>query len=507
MIVFGAKLWLIGTFGSATPYWDQWDAEAFLLFKPYLEGKLPLSQLWAAHNEHRIFFTRVIAVTLLELNGYWDTIFQMMVNAIIHVASIALLLMLLVRALYLDHVVLLAIFTGFLCALPFGWENSLAGFQSQFYLLLFFTVACHALLYDAAVFSLKWLMGIVFAVGSFFCLASGALTLLSVAALFTCQFVLGKRAGAKEVFGIALLIALAVLMLFGVPTVQGHDALRAKTFVEFLTSCFRAAAWPFQPAMGWPLLSGLFFCLLLHAPVLLLFIRMIKNRPNIDDPRWFYLGLAGWLLAQYASLAYGRASLVLSSRYLDLFSFMVVLNFAAIGVVCADRRSGAHARLVATAVWISLVVLAVGNQAISTLPDQVAHRGATSQIQTQNLKNFLETGDFSHISDKQHLHVPYPDPERLSRIASDPTIRSILPQSLEATNTSLFAWREKTLLRRALAGGSTRLKKLALAYGPQLLPLGLALFFLIGLWWSNRANLSDALVGPDRLRDPPSSRS
>src|SRR6185295_186567 len=194
MIVFGAKLWLIGTFGSATPYWDQWDAEAFLLFKPYLEGKLPLSQLWAAHNEHRIFFTRVIAVALLEINGYWDTIFQMMVNSIIYVASIALLLMLLVRALYLDHVVLLAIFTGFLCALPFGWENSLAGFQSQFYLLLLFTVACHALLYDAAVFSLKWLMGIVFAVGSFFCLASGALTLLSVAALFTCQFVLGKRA-------------------------------------------------------------------------------------------------------------------------------------------------------------------------------------------------------------------------------------------------------------------------------------------------------------------------
>jgi len=508
MMVFGAKLWLIGVFGSATPFWDQWDAEALQLFKPYLEGKLHLSQLFDAHNEHRIFFTRVIALTLLELNGYWDTIFQMVVNAVIHVTAVALLLTLLIRALPLGHAVLLSIFTGLLFALPFGWENSLGGFQSQFYLLLLFAVACHAMLYDAAVFSLKWLIGIALAVGSFFSLASGALTLLSVAALFTCQLVLGKRAGAKEVIGIVLVAALAVQLLLSVPTVTGHDALRAKTSVEFLTSFFRVAAWPLKPSIEWPLPSGMFLCLLLNAPVLVLCFRMIRNRPNVDDPRWFYLGLAGWLFAQCASLAYGRAPVVVGSRYIDLLAFMVIVNFAAIGVVCADRRAGAHACLVATAVWIVPIVLALGDQAVFPLPYEVAHKGATGQIQTQNLKSFLETGDVSHISNKQILHVPYPDSERLSRIASDPTIRSILPPSLDANRTSsLLDPREKPLLRRVLAVTSARLKSVALVYGPLLIPLGVALFLLIGLWWSSCGEPRHASVVPDRFRDSTSSRS
>ena len=50
LIVLGAKLWIIQNYGSATPYWDQWDAEAALLYKPYLEGTLRIGDLFAAHN-------------------------------------------------------------------------------------------------------------------------------------------------------------------------------------------------------------------------------------------------------------------------------------------------------------------------------------------------------------------------------------------------------------------------------------------------------------------------
>ncbi len=59
-LVLGAKFWLIGANGSITPFWDQWDGEAAGLYQPYLAGHLRWLDLFAPHNEHRIFFTRAL---------------------------------------------------------------------------------------------------------------------------------------------------------------------------------------------------------------------------------------------------------------------------------------------------------------------------------------------------------------------------------------------------------------------------------------------------------------
>src|SRR4051812_36417135 len=67
LVLFAAKLWVIGTYGNNTPFWDQWDAQATFLFGPYLSGHLPVDVLVSAHNEHRILWTRLLALLLLEL--------------------------------------------------------------------------------------------------------------------------------------------------------------------------------------------------------------------------------------------------------------------------------------------------------------------------------------------------------------------------------------------------------------------------------------------------------
>jgi len=67
LVVLGAKLWVIQVYGTAVPYWDQWD-EAKRFFKPWLEGHLTWGAWFAPHNEHRIFFTRA-----LDLLGFGST--------------------------------------------------------------------------------------------------------------------------------------------------------------------------------------------------------------------------------------------------------------------------------------------------------------------------------------------------------------------------------------------------------------------------------------------------
>jgi hypothetical protein len=149
LAVLGAKVLLIARAGSPTPYWDQWDAEAAGLYLPYLSDTLSPAHWFAFHNEHRIALTRASALALLWLDGTWDPILQMLVNALVHVASIGLLVVLLGRLLDPASLLVFAVFTTLLFAVPFGYDNTLSGFQIQFYSLVLCSLAslyltCHA---------------------------------------------------------------------------------------------------------------------------------------------------------------------------------------------------------------------------------------------------------------------------------------------------------------------------------------------------------------------------
>src|SRR5579862_3322483 len=76
LLICGAKFWLINAFGNATPFWDQWDAEATMI-KAYLEGALTPMMFFAAHSEHRIAFTRMLSLALFCANHQWDPILVM----------------------------------------------------------------------------------------------------------------------------------------------------------------------------------------------------------------------------------------------------------------------------------------------------------------------------------------------------------------------------------------------------------------------------------------------
>src|SRR4030095_6292105 len=97
LILFGIKLWVINYNGNATPFWDQWDAEATSLYNPYLNHTLTWHQMVDTHNEHRIFTTRVLALILLKLNHTWNPLLQMVVNSWLHIFAIILVVQLISR--------------------------------------------------------------------------------------------------------------------------------------------------------------------------------------------------------------------------------------------------------------------------------------------------------------------------------------------------------------------------------------------------------------------------
>ena len=134
MVVLGAKLWLVQLYASPLPLWDQWyEAERF--FRPWMEGHLTWKAFFAAHNEHRIFFTRLLDLGVIWLNGRWEPLLQMTVNAFIHAAFVCGLAFCLWHFSGRKNGGVVCFLLAPFFALPYAGENTIWAFNSQIYLL------------------------------------------------------------------------------------------------------------------------------------------------------------------------------------------------------------------------------------------------------------------------------------------------------------------------------------------------------------------------------------
>jgi hypothetical protein len=330
-LVLGAKFWLIRANGSVTPYWDQWDAEAAWLYEPYLMNRLTLRDLLAAHNEHRILFTRLLDLLLLEMAGQWDPLLQMLTNAIFHVIFVVILVITLGTGISKSGLFGLCLFTGLLFSIPFSYENTLGGFQSPFYFLLILSTIAIILIMPASALSGRWWLGTVTALSSVLSLSSGALTFVPVIVLRCIQLALSVRRGWREYTGIGLQVTATIAAIATVPTVIGHDALKAHSIGEFTSALWTLSGWPL-PVHWWS-------PVLVFLPLLILFAFACVRRPTSNDPIWIWLGVGLWVAAQLTSLAYGRAVAITAPRYLDIALVGLVANFAAIYGLVSNRMT------------------------------------------------------------------------------------------------------------------------------------------------------------------------
>ncbi|KAB2644004.1 MAG: hypothetical protein DVB29_03785 [Verrucomicrobia bacterium] len=411
---------MIAHYGSAVPYWDQWDMEAANLYQPFLEGTLTLSQLVAPHNEHRVVTTRLLALLLLKINGFWSPLLEMIVNALLHVITVLAIVGMLLHALGKKAAWPLLFLSLVLFSLPYGWENTLAGFQAQFYFVLLFSALTLFLLIEKKLFSPLWFLGLLAGVLAFFSLASGILSAAAIVAVFGIQYVLNVDRSWKKVIIILTLIPLVFLGIAFTPTLARHAVLKAHSITQFSTV--------FLTIMSWPLPGNFFWFLFRNAPSLVFCGALFLGRPQVNDRRWFLLGLIIWTTLQAMSIAYARAEGCLSSRYLDLFSLSVLVNFACL----LNQYSFKNLfRKSIVFLWAVVIVIALAQSSYKDLPSQLNDKKRTGIAQTLNVQNYQRSGDINDLKNKPFQEIPYPDPTRLAMILSSPTIQKILPTSIQ----------------------------------------------------------------------------
>lgn len=477
LVVIGAKCWMIARYGGPTPFWDQWDAEGVGLYPKYLGGTLQISDLIAPHNEHHILVTRLWSLLLLELGGYWDPILQMVANTLILGAMVVLFIAAFRPILDRRSWLLFALFSTAIFSLPFGWGNTLAGFNSQWYFLLLFSIAGLVVIIDAAAFTPRWWLAALLLILSFFSMAAGALSMTAAFAVGVVQFIAGRRSGLRELLALAVLATVTIAMVLYTPVPARHAQFEAAQSVgQFLQALLEIISWPAPPGRQ-PAIINLLRGAFLNAPVVLVGIHVIRLRPPLADRRWLLLALAGWAALQMIATAYARAAAPSTSRYLDLFSIFLMLNGACLLYLISDLKKSRQRVLIAfgaIGLWLGLVVLGATTQTLRFSIPHMATQGVVGRAETENLRAYLDTGDISTLENKPPLHIPYPDANRLAAIVSQPVIRALLPPALVGEASAARAQ------QRGLAQFTGRpieaLKDFALRWGVLLIPIGLLLF-------------------------------
>ncbi len=424
LVVACARVVAVGLYAESMPYQDQWDAEGERLLAPWLEGKLTWGELLIApHNEHRVVWTRLLFLALFVLNGaQWDNLVIAYANTLLFASIYAFLFVMLGRGLgALWQKAVLAAVLIVLAVLPYAWENTLTGFQNQFYFMIGLAVATLALAAKGAD-SIATMIGVVaLAFGSLFTMASGLLVAPLAAALLGLRIYAGSLGRSRGTAGVGLLLAIALAGFATLPRLPQHANLQVDTLQGWFAG--------FGIAASWPLSASWLHLLLFWSP--LLFHCAWRFRPRrSSSAELLGLGLAAWALAQAAAIAYsrGRDMQGLDSRYGDLTAIGIVANVW-FGLHAFDPWPGSARTLLAQ----RAAAFASGATTLVALflraPDdlvQLIERSDSARRQSENVRAFVADGDPTHLAGE----IPYPHTEQLRRMLSNTTIRRALPPTL-----------------------------------------------------------------------------
>jgi hypothetical protein len=436
--IVGAKSYVIFHFGSDVPYSDEWDKEGGLIIGPYYEGKLHLADLFVPHNEHRIAPTLALDLFWVVCSGQWDARVDCVANTFLAAAIALGWAAFAWRAFTPGWGMALGWCGALLGILPLVWENTLGGFQSQFYFLIGFSLAAiWGLLQRAG--SARWWLGLAAAGLAGVSMGSGFLCLLPVALVMVLRSGAKARASRGDWATFVMATALAGIAWAFRSRAPWQNALHAHSAGQFLHFAVRCLAWPSPQWPAWALFIWL--------PWLAFVVSSSWRRRRSGEVRAEFLFAAGlWVLLQVAGLAFSRGQTMggmPSNRYGDVSSLSYPINLLALAFLGEDALRRKGRRGLAWGWAAAVAALAIG-LAWPEWRDTLPALRAQSQDCENQLRAYVLTGNPARL---QPGRIPYPIPAILREIVDRPVIRALLPCSVRAP----LALREDRSISRGFA--------------------------------------------------------
>ncbi len=418
------NLW-IGLYGVDVPFWDQYDGEARDLYLPLLNKNFDIRVLFGQHNEHRIFFTRILNIIIFKLNGYWNTQLVMQIQALIPSFTAGFIAQLVWNR--TSSLFLLISLTLYFAA-PIGTENMFWGFQSQFYFMVLFSII--ALYYFALSEqnNSNLYRSFFFAIFAFFNIASGALAAIVISFLCMVKILMGASGKTQKLILVSVcFLFLFVLEVFFTNLPSGHAGMRATNVVTFIKSLYYYLSWPHIKFI--PIGLGFLIATLFGLGYTLKF-----KKEKIKDPYFFWiLSCLIWLYAQTFLLVFGRGSqgseAQIANRYLDILFLSPLFTLLLIFDLFEGETKKQYMSFLVLIVAIVCFFYTTKIGHIQRVAQMLERERNLLVIVKARKMEVNKTGSaLEYLATKAPVtELPYPDFKRLHALLIDPKFDSLLP--------------------------------------------------------------------------------
>ncbi|WP_157956439.1 hypothetical protein [Dyella sp. C11] len=403
---------------------------------PLKEGTWRVSEYFSPHNEHRVLFTRLISMALMELNGgIWSNLVEAYANTVIYSVTMALFYVLACRGATRSFALLMLLAVVILGIMPYDWENTLVGFQNQFYVMIAFAIALVGIAsYGRPNLATAGLLAVVAFVG-LFTMASGLFAAAAVCAVVVLRT---WRAPLPKIYVACVVAAMILVVLCGfllLPDTPGNGDYKAQGLIDHIHAFALALVWPLVPVRP----RHFLLATMIWAPSLIWLIKFLITRTTRDRDI-FLMGIIAWVLLQAVAIAHARGHNITSipSRYSNICALGLLANLGLALSLVFDEQLGAHRRTLGQ-VAIALGAGVIAFVFIKRFPDDmdvVHQRYDFSRMETFYTRSYLRSKNPAFL---QHpsLTIPFPNAELLKTFLDTPVVQSLLPPSLQPDRASV----------------------------------------------------------------------
>ena len=357
----------IKLFAINVVFWDQW--ELVPLIEKLYTHTLTFSDLFAQHNEHRIFFPRIIMLGLAYITHY-NTIVEMYFSWILVVITFIIIFKMYIQ----DFGKSTSMMIKFI---PIAWimfsfrqiTNILWGWQIQIYLCVLGFVASIYLLEKANKINYSFILAILSGIISTFSFVNGLL----VWPVGLIYIIISKRTNVRLFAAMWSIIGVLVWIIYFYDWTKPSHHPSLLFGIDHLTTSITyliiSVGSPLAFELGHAFGSGL----IIMISLLILFIIGLNNKFTIGHNNRFIIENAKWIsfvlfsLLSSAALMVGRSGFgieqALSSRYVTLTSLGIIGEYLIITnsyTKCKNNKSQEKAILYGIILGIIVVGIVVG---------------------------------------------------------------------------------------------------------------------------------------------------
>ena len=422
LIAVAGHYGLIKLYGTVLPYRDSWQLTAIELLGPWVDGELSGRAFLQPLNDHWPVLTRVMSFGLVFLNGQWNNLLEVVMNAVLLVGAIGLFMAGLLRAIPTGWRLLFAAATGLLFALPITWENTLWGIQSLPYFQILLSIVYFRGTLNAREHDRGWILAQGAGLLVLFTQHSAILAQVAILPVLIWRWYRGDGNRPLQLHAAILAVLAVAGFAWGFPSLETTAHYKADSVPVAAAVALHQLAWPTgNPALAF----------VLWAPWLVLVFRT-AGRPSISAGRAFLIVTGLWVGSQAVAIGYGRGLLSLTnvSRYGDFLALGVLVNLAAL--LCLMPR-GQKSRirvvwLVALAGWLLVPMRGLWYESVhSHAGYNLSIRQAENAANLDRVSAYIQTGDPEVLSLEKGGATLFSYPPPVAALLDKPGFRALLP--------------------------------------------------------------------------------